>query len=412
MGKVHIRSKGRSDGRGAAAPQVGRSSSATPARPSSPYASPWVPLAALAVVTAALVAWHLRAGADADEAPAASQRLPDVAALDPYAPGDAEQLAQAGRALTPAQAERLEASLGAGQGDHALRTQLVGYYAGAGVDRATRARLGLHVAWFARHAPEAAVLGTPWARLTPADPSWAEVEAAFATHTDRADASPATLRHAARFFGSFAPERAIALLERGAALEPANPDWAYAIGRAEAEARALASSEASGLPAEQAAPVLALVQPELVDEAAGVPFQDLADAATRALADGQRARAAAYANHALESARRHVEHHAHGYVFHHCNIVLGRLALRLDHVALAEAYLLRATRALRSPRLSSGGPDTTLAAELLARGRRDAVLTYLERVGHLWPAGREGGHLARWRAEIKDDRVPTFDKSL
>jgi hypothetical protein len=91
---------------------------------------------------------------------------------------------------------------------------------------------------------------------------------------------------------------------------------------------------------------------------------------------------------------------------HGSNIALGRIALKEGNVEAAKRYLLEAGKAPGSPALDTFGPDLTLAADLLARGERDAILEYLELCANFWGSGQ--GRLGYWIAELKNGGTPNF----
>ena len=95
-------------------------------------------------------------------------------------------------------------------------------------------------------------------------------------------------------------------------------------------------------------------------------------------------------------------------MLHVGNVVLGHVALKAGKVNVAEAYLRKAGKTPGSPRMTSGGPDTTLAAALLERERLDPVLAYLQDCQRVWERGRTTGAIARWRGEIHDGKIPDF----
>jgi hypothetical protein len=93
------------------------------------------------------------------------------------------------------------------------------------------------------------------------------------------------------------------------------------------------------------------------------------------------------------------------------NLVLGGLALRQDDVRQAEQYLLSAGDAVgpRSPAISIyGGPGTKLARELLERGDRQPVLTYLQECTKLQNVNR--GQLKAWMVQVRQGKIPDFGK--
>jgi hypothetical protein len=91
----------------------------------------------------------------------------------------------------------------------------------------------------------------------------------------------------------------------------------------------------------------------------------------------------------------------------HCgHLTLGRLALLAGDVDAAEEHLRLAGSTHGSPQLDSFGPDFGLANELLARGRTEVVLRYLELWRRFWTLGH--GALHGWTAEIRAGRRPVL----
>jgi hypothetical protein len=123
----------------------------------------------------------------------------------------------------------------------------------------------------------------------------------------------------------------------------------------------------------------------------------------------QSAKAAAYASEALEAAR-HGTFWWTGDAVHQGNIVLGRLALERGDIQAAEGFLLAAGKAPQSSFLTVFGPNMGLARDLLARGRRDAVVQYLEECRGLWTTDR--GKLPEWLALVRAGLQPDFGPNV
>jgi len=123
----------------------------------------------------------------------------------------------------------------------------------------------------------------------------------------------------------------------------------------------------------------------------------------------QSAKAAAYAGEALEAARHGVFWWT-GDAVHQGNIVLGRLALGRGDSQAAEGYLLAAGKAPQSSFLTIFGPNMGLARDLLARGKRDAVVQYLEECRGLWTMDR--GKLPEWLALVRAGLTPNFGPNV
>ena len=90
------------------------------------------------------------------------------------------------------------------------------------------------------------------------------------------------------------------------------------------------------------------------------------------------------------------------------NLILGRLALHDGDTAEAERRLLAMGRVPGSPDRDTFGPNMRLAKDLLAAGRRDTVLAYLDECRSFW----KDAHLAEWRSDVAQGRTPHFGANL
>jgi hypothetical protein len=134
----------------------------------------------------------------------------------------------------------------------------------------------------------------------------------------------------------------------------------------------------------------------------------LPDMAVAALEAGELGKAAALADEMLARGMGPVapwDWNA-GNLIHHGHVTLGRLALLAGDVEAAEEHLRLAGSTHGSPQLDSFGPDFHVANELLARGRTEAVLGYLELCRRFWELGHDA--LDRWSAEIRAGRRPVL----
>jgi hypothetical protein len=91
---------------------------------------------------------------------------------------------------------------------------------------------------------------------------------------------------------------------------------------------------------------------------------------------------------------------------YYANHVLGMLALKAGDTAGAKRYMLQSAETPGSWELNEGGPDTSLAEALLARGEREAVLEYLDGCKRFWSGGRDV--VERWQATIRSGGIPNF----
>jgi hypothetical protein len=86
--------------------------------------------------------------------------------------------------------------------------------------------------------------------------------------------------------------------------------------------------------------------------------------------------------------------------------LLGYVELAEGRLVAAEAHLLASAQVPGSPVLDTWGPDLGLAAELLARGRRESVLQYLKLCKRFWDLGP--GAIDRFEEAIRAGRAPDF----
>lgn len=147
-------------------------------------------------------------------------------------------------------------------------------------------------------------------------------------------------------------------------------------------------------------------------------FVKLSDLARLAYEAGELEKARTYAEHLLNEAPKYEGQFGYQTGVHHANIVLGRVALRSGDVASAREHLLQSARAAAvfrptgfgPARLSSFGPNMSLAKEMLDRGERGAVLEYLEVCRAFWDSGQET--LQNWTAQIREGKNPDFGLNL
>lgn len=95
-----------------------------------------------------------------------------------------------------------------------------------------------------------------------------------------------------------------------------------------------------------------------------------------------------------------------GQAVYYGNMTLGKIALKSGDVTLAVEYMLQAGKTEGAPELDSFGPGMALARDLLAKGEKDAVLTYLTECRSFWRM--EKGKLAEWTANIEAGVKPVF----
>ncbi len=110
-----------------------------------------------------------------------------------------------------------------------------------------------------------------------------------------------------------------------------------------------------------------------------------------------------------------------GNTIHNANTLLGRIALRENHLQQAKEYLIKSIEGPTSAQLISFGPSYILAKELLELGEKDIVLNYLDLVSSLWTHPEQINSsdtrriaadqkktelLNKWKEEIKSGKIP------
>jgi hypothetical protein len=155
----------------------------------------------------------------------------------------------------------------------------------------------------------------------------------------------------------------------------------------------------------------------------------LIDLAKAAVDAGELEKATAFGKELLDTAARSPADRSIGDAIYFGNWILGRVALReppgrfhhfVDLVVgqtsqpgnpgRAGKYLIRAASVQGSPVLSSFGPNTLLAKELLERGQSKVVLRYFVLCGKFWK--RDRGKLAEWTVAVKRGEIPKFGGNL
>ena len=85
---------------------------------------------------------------------------------------------------------------------------------------------------------------------------------------------------------------------------------------------------------------------------------------------------------------------------HQINIAKGWLELTNNNEEGAIHYLMKSTQTEGSPVLGSFGPDMTLIRELYKRGRKKAVLEYLDKIQTFW---ENEEYINTWKLMIKNN---------
>ena len=138
-------------------------------------------------------------------------------------------------------------------------------------------------------------------------------------------------------------------------------------------------------------------------------FEALDHAAVAALMLGKIETARSYAEESLGMAESYSHNWNYGNAIHDGHAVLGLLALQKDDVTRGEVELLAAGRTPGSGTISKYGPNMSLAKALLEKGRRTAVLAYLEECRLFWD---DHGRLDEWELAVEQGEIPDFKGRL
>lgn len=311
-------------------------------------------------------------------------------------------------------AERYEQAVQAAPDDSALHLLLMAYYAlPSHLLPSARQALHRHALWVIEHAPEVATVRSASLPLG-LDPAsdGAAYEQAKRLWQRRLEADPGNailLGNAAQFFLHCERDRSEALLRQAQALEPQNPDWGERLAH-------IHSLKAQGLTDEARRETAVAAFAELEKSYALQPGElqrwlMLPELAKAAFEAGALEKARGYATEMLRGAAQpDYFHHQNGAAVHYGNLVLGRLALQAGDVAGAKAHLLESGKTRGSPVLCTGGPNMTLAKELLERGEREAVVQFLHLCTNFW---KSRDHRAeQWAYAIQQGQVPDFGANL
>jgi hypothetical protein len=315
-----------------------------------------------------------------------------------------DRVCHAAVSMSPDEASRAEARLGTSPTDLEARVQLIGYFF-LKTEPAAQAQRNAHIQWVISQHPEVDLGG--YGRII--EDMWPEAyeegkrrwQAAVA---DRPD-DTAILKNASGFLFLSDPALAEEMLRRGALLEPEAADWHDLLARL----RLVAARDAESDDHRRRLGREALAEYESALRLETRPLRRyslqirLGEAACEA---EEYSRAAEAATRVLAEAPDFETTFAFGNGIHRGHIVLGRVALAAGDLAGACDHLAAAGATRGSPQLNSFGPDFVLAAAILARGERDAVVAYLGACKRFWKG--EEATLESWKKRIGRGETPSF----
>ena len=325
----------------------------------------------------------------------------------PASSQDARTLAMSGRRLTAEQAESLEKHLEQNPDDVAMRTTLLGYYSGKQYrNPSAREARQKHILWLVVNSPESEVLGIPEGTLDAVSDgeAYSQGKAAWLNQLKERPENLKLLEHSATFFQMHDRELAIKSLRTARALDMNNPKWPARLGHLYSLDMIGKSSKARTDAAEKALEQFEIAYRLSTDLGRDALLQSLAKVA---LAANNVEKAKEYADKMLSE---NIAGWNYGNNIHHGNIVLGRIAIKLDDLEEAKKRLINAGNTPGSPQLDSFGPNMALAKELLQKGEKEVVLKYLELCSKFWERGKE--RLDTWSVVVQDGKIPDFGANL
>ncbi len=318
--------------------------------------------------------------------------------------------------ITAQEAQALEEGLKSNPDNLAAREKLISYYFVAALTSRSsdleEKREG-HVFWLIEHHPESDLAGSPEAGILPIGSSGSTEgyqhgkqlwQAQVESHPD----SPQIIHNAAQFVSLWDRALGRELLEKSLRLNPGDNTAASLLAQSYMQERLVAESpeQKTALAAKAFS-----IQERALDGSAGNDrFNELGEVAVEAYEAGDLAKAQQYASELLQLAPQFKGDWNYGNALHKGNIVLGRVALQRGDISGAKQYLLAAGATPGSPQLDSFGPNMTLAKELLEKGERETVLSYLESCSKFWKMG--GSQLQAWTAMVKGGGIPDFGANL
>jgi tetratricopeptide (TPR) repeat protein len=321
-----------------------------------------------------------------------------------------------GRQITAEDAQALEEGLKTKPDDLPAREKLVLYYFQAQLkSRAPELeeKREEHVFWLIEHHPESELAGSPETGIMPMSftgsvEGYQRGKQLWLEQVEKHPDNKQILENASNFLLFADRKTARELLEKALALDPGDIETSsklaqtYDLDRIEGN-----SSEENKALAEKS---LSIRERGLAKAGDEQRFDELGALAKAAFEAGEMEKAEQYANELLQSAPKFKGDWNYGNALHDGNTILGRIALQRGDIVGAKQHLLAAGETPGSPQLDSFGPNVALAKELLEKGERETVLTYLQSCEKFWKMG--GKELQNWIATIKGGGTPDFRMNL
>jgi beta-lactamase regulating signal transducer with metallopeptidase domain len=336
-----------------------------------------------------------------------------IAAVIPQSPKTATPsitvLQMEGRKLSPEQVAILEKVEAENPDDLKIQTLLLSYYFSnkykdSKLDEAIANKAEQTVLRLIRNHPEAEALGSPEGQIDPFRTNYAEGERLWKAHLLQRPNELKILWNAGNFFIQTDIDLTINCYKKGRNLDLENAaSWDRQLGLFYKLKMRRSSADESPSLADEALSSLESAHAETNVQQRSYLLPDLAKAA---LATDQLEKAAEYADQMLAT----TESMFKGDLVYNGNFVLGMIAVKKGDIEAAEKYLLAAGDTTGSPVLNSFGPNMSLAKELLDRGRRDTVLTFLKKCYLFW--NKSTSPCGKWIQELEEGKKPDFRRNL
>jgi hypothetical protein len=317
--------------------------------------------------------------------------------------------------ITAEDAKALEEGLKTNPDNLPARQRLITYYFRAMLmSRAAdlEEKREQHVFWLIEHHPESELAGSPEAGIQPVDligstEGYQHGKQLWLQQVETLPSNLRVVRNAAAFVALWDKKLGRELLEKVLTLDPSDAQASSMLAQSYMLERLSAKS-----PEEKrtlAVKALSIRERGLEKASRDERFYALTDIVTDAFEAGDLTKAEQYASELLDSAQDK-NNWNYGNAVHKGHILLGRIALQRGDISSAKEHLLAAGETPGSPQLNSFGPNMTLAKELLEKGERDAVLTYLQSCLKFWKMG--GDKLQSWVTTVKAGGIPDFSGNL
>lgn len=114
----------------------------------------------------------------------------------------------------------------------------------------------------------------------------------------------------------------------------------------------------------------------------------------------------------LKLAPQYKDNWNYGNAIHVANIILGLIAVERNELENAKEFLISAAMTPGSPQLKTFGPNMSLANELLKRGEKEIVLSYLKMCKSFWRWLFRLNKVRKWQKQIKIGKIPNFKGHL